>query len=157
MPLEAILVRASEKPQLWALLQDYIHELSVYDEFEAIDGVYPYRFFDAYWQVGEQRWPYWAISNGERVGFGLIRREETGEMEVAEFYVRPRFRRSGIGVAFARLLLSKHHGTWLMSAYRANTSAVLFWHKVIDGWQFAEEKYVGDGGKDRLLQRVEVT
>lgn len=155
--LQAVPVAKSEKAELWKLLQDYIHELSVYDEFEATGGVYPYRFFDFYWQRGEHRWPYWAIANGERAGFALLRRAETGEMEMAEFYIRPRFRRSGSGLAFARLLLSKYPGKWLISEYRANTSAVLFWHKVIEGWAFTEEEYIGDGGKQRLLQRVSVS
>ena len=156
MDVTAVPIASSEKAELWVLLQDYIHELSAYDEFEAVNGVYPYGYFDAYWQKGEERWPYWAVSNGERVGFALTRREPTGEMEIAEFYIRPRARRSGIGLSFAQLLLRKHPGPWLISEYRANTGAVLFWRRVIADYRYTEEGYRGDGGKPRLLQRVTI-
>lgn len=157
MEVRAVPVAMSEKPELWAFMQDYIHELSVYDSFEAVDGVYPYRYFDAYWEEHDSRWPRWAVVDGEHVGFALIRRVETGEMMVAEFYIRPRFRRGGIGLEFARGLLREHPGPWEINEYRANTTAVLFWRKVIGDYRFIEEEYFGDGGQPRVRQLLTVT
>jgi len=145
-----------EKSDLWADLQDYIHEMRQYDDgIERVGGEYQYNWFDHYWR-DEHRWPLWAIADGERAGFALLRREETGEMEIAEFYMRPRFRRGGLGLSFARELLRRHPGAWLISEYRANIAAVSFWRKVIAPYVFTEEAYVGDSGKPRLLQRVTV-
>ena len=157
MRVEAREVPLSEKADLWAELQDYIHEMRAYDDgIVAIDGVYQYQWFDHYWNGGE-RWAFWAIVDGERAGFALLRREDTGEMEMAEFYIRPAFRRGGFGLAFARMLTAKHPGRWLISEYRENSAAVRFWLKVIEPYAFTEEAYIGDSGKPRLLQRVTVT
>jgi predicted acetyltransferase len=97
------------------------------------------------------------VADGARSGFALLRREETGEMEVAEFYIRPTFRRGGVGLAFARELLANYPGPWLISEYRANAAAVRFWREVVEPYAFTEEAYIGDSGKPRLLQRVTVT
>ena len=156
MRLEVQAIPISEKSELWTDLQDYIDEMRAYDEgIERVDGVYQYEWFDHYWDGGE-RWPFWAIVNGERSGFALLRREETGEMEMAEFYIRPHFRRGGVGLAFARALLAKYPGPWRISEYRDNAAAVRFWLKVIEPFAFTEEAYIGDSGKPRLLQRANV-
>ena len=157
MRVEARTVSASEKSDLWSDLQDYIDEMRAYDDdIERVDGAYQYKWFDHYW-VDEKRWPFWALADGARAGFALLRRAENGEMEIAEFYIRPRFRRGGVGLAFARVLLARHPGPWLISEYRANAGAVHFWRRVIEPYAYSEEAYVGDSGKPRLLQRVTVS
>jgi predicted acetyltransferase len=156
MRVEPRAVLFSEKSELWSDLQDYIEEMRTYDDdIERVDGAFQYKWFDHYWQ-DEQRWPFWAVADGARSGFALLRREVTGEMDIAEFYIRPRFRRGGIGVAFARELLAAHPGRWLISEYKANFAAVAFWRKVIEPYAFTEEAYIGDSGRPRLLQRVMV-
>lgn len=156
MRLEVRAILLSEKAELWDELQDYIEEMRVYDDdIERVDGAYQYKWFDHYWR-DKNRWPLWALADGARAGFALLRREETGEMDIAEFYIRPRFRRGGIGLAFARALLARQPGPWLISEYQANTAAIAFWHKVIEPYVFTEEAYTGDSGKQRLLQRVSV-
>jgi predicted acetyltransferase len=150
-------VAISEKSDLWTDLQDYIDEMRAYDDdIERVDGVYQYTWFDYYWGDSD-RWPFWAVVEGDCAGFALLRRADTGEMEIAEFYVRPRFRRGGVGLAFARALLARCPGLWLISEYRENSTAVHFWRKVIEPYAFTEEAYIGDSGKPRLLQRVTVT
>jgi predicted acetyltransferase len=157
MRVEVRSIPVSEKGDLWTDLQEYIEEMRAFDEsIERVGGVYQYKWFDHYWNGGE-RWPFWAIVDAEHVGFALLRREESGEMEVAEFYIRPRFRRGGVGLSFARALLAKYRGRWLISEYRENSTAVHFWRKVIEPYAFTEEAYIGDSGKPRLLQRVTVT
>jgi predicted acetyltransferase len=153
MDVRAKPIPFSESQELWADLQDYIRELSVYDAIESENGVYHYKWFDAYWQ-SPSRWPFWAEQGKERAGFALVRREENGTMDMAEFYVRPSHRRTGTGLAFARILLEMFPGPWNISEYRANTGAVAFWREVASGYYYSEEEYVGDSGKQRLLQRV---
>ncbi len=149
-------VKKSEKPELFAELQDYIDGFREYDTIEKVNGAYEYKYFDSYWE-DEDRWPFWAIVDGKRAGFALVRIEESGEYEMAEFYIRPEFRRGGYGLDFAGQLLARFPGVWLITEYAANTSAVKFWHKVIAPYPFKEEAYVGENsGKPRLLQRVTV-
>ena len=149
-------IPVSEKSDLWVELQDYIDEMRAYDDdIERVDGVYQYKWFNHYWGESD-RWPFWAIVGPERAGFALLRREESGEMEMAEFYIRQRFRRDGVGLSFARALLAQYPGPWLISEYRENSTAVHFWRKVIEPYAFTEEAYIGDSGRPRLLQRVTV-
>jgi predicted acetyltransferase len=150
-------VRKSEKPELFAELQDYIDGFRPYDEgIKKVGGVYEYGYFDAYWEE-EGRWPFWAVVGDKRAGFALVRIEESGDYEMAEFYIRPEYRRGGYGLDFAGQLLARFPGVWLISEFAENLGAVKFWHKVITPYSFTEESYVGaDSGKQRLLQRVTV-
>lgn len=153
-------IKFSEKNDLFAEMQVYIEGFREYDDtIEKADGTtgkvdYPY--LDAYWHESG-RWPFWGMASGKRVGFALVRIEEGGDYEMAEFYIRQEFRRGGYGLDFARQLLRKFPGVWLISEYAANVGAVKFWHKVIAPYSFTEESYVGaNSGKPRLLQRVTV-
>ena len=147
-------VAASEKPELWAALQRYIREMTAYDDsIQSVDDVFHYEWFDAYWR-SRSRWPFWAERERERLGFALVRREDSGTMDMAEFFIEPAHRRTGAGLAFARLLLEMFPGPWNISEYRANAGAVSFWRKVAADYAFSEEAYIGDSGKPRLLQRV---
>jgi predicted acetyltransferase len=158
MDIRAEPIPLSEKQALWADLQDYIEGMTAYDEtIERENGVYRYPWFDHYW-IEKDRWPFWAMADGRRAGFGLVRREEDGSFDMAEFYIRPDFRRGGIGLEFARSLLRKFPGKWIISEYSANVGAVAFWRRVIEPYAFSEEPYIGeDSGKARLMQRVTVT
>src|SRR5258706_10762854 len=115
-------VPASEREALFSDLQHYLRELMQYGNFAPENGVFAYPWFDAYWQEAE-RWPFWVLANGERAGFALVRRDEDGCVEMAEFYIRPTHRRAGVGVAFARQLLARVPGVWIISEYRANSAA----------------------------------
>ena len=105
--MKIIAITQAEKQELVREMQDYIREMSEFDPtIEAVNGVYEYPYLDAYWS-DDTRWPFWVVEQGERAGFALIRRTEEGPMEMAEFYVRPAHRRSGIGMSFARDLIAR--------------------------------------------------
>lgn len=148
-------VAVSEKDMLWSQMQAYIPEFIPYEDIEAVDGVYAYKWFEHYW-ADEDRWPFWAMADEDRVGFALLCRDGNGAMEMAEFYIRPQFRRRDIGLRFARLLLLKFPGSWIISEYQANSGAVAFWRRVLEPYHYTEESYFGDSGKPRLRQRASV-
>jgi len=146
----------ADRPFLWRQLQDYIRELSAFDpSVHAVDGVYHYPYLDSYWQ-DEDRWPFWVKAGDDIAGFALLRRTEEGPMEVAEFYVLPAHRRSGIGLAFARDLIARYPGQWTISEYKASTGAIAFWRRVIEGRAYVEHDYVSENGNARLEQRFTV-
>ncbi len=142
-------VPASDKPLLWDALQKYIAELMAFGTHRPVDGVFQYPWFELYWREAN-RFPFWAYAGGARAGFALVHREERTEM--AEFYTFEDYRRSGIGLDFARQILKRFPGPWTLSEYRAHGAAVAFWHKVIADYPFAERVYVGGQGKERLEQ-----
>ena len=149
MRVELASVPLSEKMILWEHLQRYCAELMPFGNFAPVNGVFEYEWFDLYWQE-PNRFPFWALAEGDRAAFALVRCEERTEM--AEFYTFPRFRRTGVGLDFARQILERFPGRWEISQYRAHIGAVTFWHTAIAPYPFKERVYVGGEGKERLEQ-----
>lgn len=150
MKIEIARVPIEDKPLLWDRLQNYCAEMMQYGNFQPVDGVFEYKWFDEYWREPD-RHPFWALADGERAGFALVRRADK-RWEMAEFYSFPEFRRTGVALDFARQLLKRFPGAWELSEYRSNVGAVAFWHRVIKKYPFAERVYVGGEGKERLEQ-----
>ena len=154
--MKIVPITLAEKPDLMREMQDYIREMSAFDPtIEAVDGVYEYPYLDAYWRE-DTRWAFWVAVDGARAGFALLRRTEEGPMEMAEFYIRPAHRRSGIGLDFARDLIARHSGHWIISEYRASAGAIAFWRRVIEKRDYSEREYISDHGNPRIEQRFMV-
>lgn len=95
----------------------------------------PYPYFDLYWSEPESRWPYWLEASGATVGFALLcRDDESGRMQIAEFFIRPRHRRGRTGLVAARHLISRFPGPWRITQRERNSGAIAFWHAVLDGF-----------------------
>ena len=156
MHVEVAPIAAGDKPALWDMLQDYIAEMTAYVDIARVNGAFEYPGLDEYW-TDANRWPFWAIVGGATAGFALLRRDADGSMVMAEFYTQPRFRRSGVGLSFARQLLARFPATWILSEFATNAGAIAFWHRAIEGYAYTERSYVGGQGKERLEQRVNVT
>jgi predicted acetyltransferase len=152
MSPEIASVPLSEKADLWAMFQIYAAELAPMVNLKPADGAFPYRYFDDYWQ-DNQRWPFWAMSDGKRVGFALVRfAPEHNAMQMAEFFVLPAYRRDGTGSRFAQGLLQRFPGLWKIRQIGVNTGATAFWRRVAEPYGFTEEMFVVDD-----IDRVEQT
>lgn len=149
MVVEIVPIPVEDKTLLWNRMQHYMAELTPFGNFAPVDGIFQYKWFNLYW-TDSNRFPFWATINNERVAFALVCREDRTEM--AEFYSFPEFRRSGAALDFARRILKRFPGPWELSEYRQNVAAVAFWHRVLEGYSFEEEVYVGGEGKERLRQ-----
>ncbi len=149
MRVEVVPIPEADKALLWERMQAYIAELMSFGNFGPVNGVFAYEPFDLYWKE-PNRFPFWAMADGERAAFALVLCEERTEM--AEFYSFPEFRRTGVALDFARQIIRRFPGSWEISQYRAHTVAVSFWHRVIAGYPFQERVYVGGQGKERLEQ-----
>lgn len=145
-------VPIGEKLLLWDMLQTYIEELSVYAGIRPVDGVYEYKWFDAYW-TDDNRWAFWAKDDGSRAGFALILHDaDANAMRVGEFYIRPEFRRTRMGEAFALALLRRFPGPWKIRQMANNKPAVAFWRRTLAPYHYTEANFI-----DRDLERVEQT
>jgi predicted acetyltransferase len=140
-------VSESEKSKLWEALQNYLAELSKLGGRPALNGVFPYRYFNAYWDEPD-RWPFWIKSEDEIAGFALVRKRDDGAFEMAEFYVRPEYRRSGIGAGSARALFARFPGRWHLSEFKENTAAIAFWRRVLQDFS----AYAETVGTERVEQ-----
>jgi predicted acetyltransferase len=155
MSPQIVAVPSSEKSDLWAMFQIYAAELAPMVNLEPVDGVFPYAYFDHYWQ-DDQRWPFWAMENGARIGFALVRfAPELSVMQIAEFFILPAHRRSGSGANFARGLLVRFPGPWKIRQIAANKDATAFWRRVVEPYVYTEEAFAVDG-IDRIEQTLTV-
>ena len=119
----------------------------------------PLRQFEAYWSEGERRSAWWAKVGGERAGFALVRLDSAeARHEVAEFFIVNRWRRRGVGLSFARQLMSQFPGPWKLHQLANNTAAIAFWHRVLAGFApFAEAPLDYADGMGRIEQRFVVS
>ena len=152
---DVVAVPLSEKADLWTMFQRYARELASMATGKSVKGEVSYPTFDNYWRE-DRHWPFWAMHNGERIGFALIRfAPERNAMQIAEFYILPEFRRDGAGLSFARALMERHPGPWTMRQMAVNTVAVAFWRGVAKPYGFTETRYV-DKGIERIEQALTV-
>ncbi|HGM5485540.1 TPA: GNAT family N-acetyltransferase [Serratia marcescens] len=111
----------AQRPLLAAMLSDCLHELGV-------DGDYPY--LPLYWREAG-RYPYLMLSDRQTAGFALVRRLDSATVEMAEFYIKPEWRRNGMGQRAARALFARHPGGWSLSVSQDNPRGLAFWRSVI--------------------------
>ncbi|HEB0101022.1 TPA: GNAT family N-acetyltransferase [Serratia marcescens] len=111
----------AQRPLLAVMLSDCLRELGA-------DGDYPY--LPLYWrEVG--RYPYLILSDRQTAGFALVRRLDSVTVEMAEFYIKPEWRRTGLGLRAARALFVQHPGGWSLSVSPDNPRGLAFWRAVI--------------------------
>ncbi len=130
-------VQPADKPRLAAMVRDYVTEMAAI--IEGVDPRLPYEGFDLYWSDVDSRWPFWLTVDDVRVGFALLDREDSGRMQMAEFFIAPPFRRQGIGLAAARRLIARFPGPWKITQREQNAGAIAFWRCVLDGFVAYDE------------------
>ena len=104
-----------EQNQIEELLNDYLAELSQHREIcVGATSAAEYRYLKDYWS-DSSRFPFTLWANSELVGFAFVRRTEDDQapvFQVAEFFVKPKYRRCGIGRAAATNIWQRFPGRW---------------------------------------------
>jgi len=156
MALEILPVPLSEKPDLWAMYRHYAIELAPMANIEIVNGEIPAPDFDDFWQK-PKHWPFWAVVDGKRIGFALIRFVDAlNAMQMAQFYIVPEQRRGNIGLEFARDVIARHPGPWRIRQMAANVGAIAFWRRVVEIYPYTEDSFDA-GGIPRVEQTVSVS
>ena len=119
------------------LLELYSYDLSeVYSLEVGADGRFGYGRLPLYWSEHERRFPF-LIRSGVRIaGFALVTRtspvtDDSEDLDIAEFFVLRRHRRSGVGRHAARLLWNRLPGHWIVRVSEGNRLGLPFWESVI--------------------------
>jgi predicted acetyltransferase len=126
-PIELAAASLSDARLIESLLDDYLRELSEHRDVPvgATDSArYPY--LDAYWSE-PGRHAFLIKRSGDIVGFALVRDPaSTGSAihQLAEFYIKPESRRSGIGHHAVLAIWEKFPGEWELQVHAQNSSAV---------------------------------
>jgi predicted acetyltransferase len=79
----------------------------------------------------EEHWPYLIGCDGELAGFALVRKSKPDTHRIGEFFIKPEFRRIGVGGAAVVEILHKFLGNWEIPFQSENSAAVIFWRKTI--------------------------
>ncbi|WP_437608821.1 GNAT family N-acetyltransferase [Sorangium sp. So ce834] len=120
------------------LLELYIHDLS--DVFPGLelgpDGRFGYDKLALYWSERERRFAFIVRCAGRIAGFALTTRgspaaDNPDVLDVAEFFILRRYRRSGVGRRAAVLLWQRFPGEWTVRVSEGNAGALAFWRSVV--------------------------
>ena len=142
-PIDAVtLQRATPDmaPLLENLLTLYIHELSgVFGIDIGADGRFQYDKLPLYWSETETRQAFLIRAGGRVAGFALVTRgspatTDPQDLDVAEFFVLRRFRRTGVGQRAAALLWNALPGSWVVRVSEGNTPALAFWKNALQSY-----------------------
>jgi predicted acetyltransferase len=129
---------ASDAALLSNLLELYIHDLSeAFPDVEpGADGRFGYPKLPLYWSEPDRRFAFIIRCAGRIAGCVLATRgspavNDSGVLDVAEFFVMRRYRRSGVGRQAAFLLWTRFPGRWTVRVSEANRGGLAFWRDVI--------------------------
>ena len=134
------------------LLELYIHDLSEVFAIEpGPDGRFGYPKLPLYWSEPEKRFAFLIRAGGKTVGFAFVTRgspatDDPEVLDVAEFFVLRRQRRSGCGRRAAALLFDRLPGRWIVRVSVANCGGRSFWESVIGAYtrgQFTQSERQG--------------
>ena len=129
---------AADAPVLANLLELYLHDLSeVFPSIElAADGRFGYERLPLYWSEPERRFPFLIRCGKGVAGCVLAMRgspasDDPDVLDIAEFFVLRRYRRSGVGGRAAFLLWDRLPGRWIVRVSEDNRVALPFWRHII--------------------------
>jgi len=138
-PYEVLL--ESAKPEHVALLSHllelYLHDLSdIFSIDVGPDGRFGYDRLALYFEEPERRFPFVIRADGHPAGFALVTRgspvtKDPADLDIAEFFVMRRYRRSGVGRAAAFQLWDRMPGHWIVRVSEGNQRGLPFWRSVI--------------------------
>lgn len=151
MQIEILETTIADKPLLSNLYQYYMYDFShLVDDMDLLeDGRYSIDDLNGYW-IDPRTHVFLVKVDGKVAGFALIDEPSPGDTEkfidMAEFFILRKFRKSGVGEYFARQMFDRFRGKWRVSEIHTNTGAINFWRKVIGRYtnnQFEEKAWVG--------------
>lgn len=132
-PLDLQPAGANEAGVLANLLELYIHDLSEVFRLEVdARGLYGYAKLPLYFSEPERRFPFLFRVGGKLAGFALINRgspasDDPNVLDMAEFFVLRRHRRTGVGARAATLLWNRLRASWVVRVSAGNQGGRGFW------------------------------
>lgn len=151
--LRVVLAKDEQKELTKAYLNEYLTELSEYDQDIKFDdeGLPIYRWFDFYWN-DKGRYPFLFYVDDDVAGIAFVRRLGENSYEIAEFYVVPKFRGSGNALWFAGEIANKLNGEISFSTRLVNKRAMGFWSKFASAFNNYTET-IDNGWKNWTIRK----
>ena len=131
MSVTVDLATADETELILNLWQLYMKGLAEFRDSEVqSDGRYRddrLRTYLAY----EEHWSFLTRSEGEIVGFALVRKSKPETYVIGEFFILTEFRGTGVGGSAVSEILQKFVGNWEIPFQNDNSKAAAFWRRTI--------------------------
>ncbi len=129
MSLKIQLASLEDKNRIYDALITYSKELEQFQENPKRE-IASEKYFNCYW-TGSDTFPFVAFINNELVGFCLLRLEEN-YYSIAEFYIKPKFRRLGHGKSLLDFTIrfckeQGKHSSIMANSLIKNLAANNFW------------------------------
>ena len=145
MPVTVDLATADETELLLNLWQLYMKGLAEFRDSGQPDGRYRddrLRTYLAY----EEHWSFLTRSEGEVVGFALVRKSKPETYVIGEFFILTEFRGTGVGGSAVAEILQKFVGNWEIPFQNENSKAAAFWRRTIPelGYEATETNLLND-------------
>jgi predicted acetyltransferase len=126
-----------DRPVLESLMQLYLYDFSEITQEDVNEsGNFPYYdYLPLYWSE-PGRYPFLIRSDGKLAGLALVNQHSLVDPDfqghsIAEFFVLRKYRRCGVGSYAATRLFYRFPGEWQVAELADNTTAQIFWRKVI--------------------------
>jgi predicted acetyltransferase len=127
-------VDRSHDPILINLFEHYLHDMAEWFQFDyGPEGRYGMDTA-TYWNNGVEAW--FAYVGDIPIGFALVGSAgnfigDAHARDMDEFFVVRRYRRAGVGRAFADHVWDAYPGRWLVRVFQGNLPALPFWRGAI--------------------------
>ena len=127
----------TEAARLKRLMVDYLQEMAMYTTVPTDpQGALTYPYLEHYWREPD-RFPFIVRIDAADCGFALVRRtldpaDGQPEHSIAEFFIKPEYRRGGLGTQVATTLIRRFPGNWEVSVLKTNLPAQPFWRDLLD-------------------------
>lgn len=146
-PLVARHARAEDHLALRHLWLLFRHDMSRFSAtLPFADGSYRSERLDAALR-SDPGWRAWILSAGVHpIGLALVRDADQPVRILNSFFVVAGARRGGLGLQFARAVLSDAPGRWSVAYQERNRAAAGFWSQVTEGCGRSWAETVGAGG-----------
>ena len=150
-PIRMQRVDRSADPVLQNLFEHYLHDMAEWFGFDTQeDGAYSYPTGQIWDQGCDVFIAYSAVTP---IAFALVdsagsRVPGSKARDLKEFFVVRRYRRDGVGKAFAAYVWDQCPGPWLVRVYQGNRPALPFWRNVIAEYsagEFQENLFDAEG------------
>ena len=146
-PLTARLARAEDHLALRNLWLLFRHDMSRFSStLPFADGTFRSEWLDAALR-SDPGWRAWILTADVRpIGFALVRDADQPVRILNSFFVVAGARRGGVGLQFARAVVSGSPGDWAVAYQERNRAAAGFWSRVTAGCDRSWSETVGAGG-----------
>ncbi len=153
MEMKLELVPPERKEVIDHLMQFYLYDFTNYLDMDVTAtgkfNAYPDLF--TYLNNKDGRFAYLISVLNHPAGFALIEQLQNpleGDYYMTEFFIMKKYRRSGLGTWAANELFTRYQGNWKVTQVSNNTTAQVFWQKVIRTYTSGDfrEKTRSDNG-----------